>query len=62
MIAIAKKEFPMTMKYPRLRFMGSKYKIIPHLHAALSGIEYESALDAFSGSGVVSYCLKEYYD
>ncbi|MFE9422701.1 DNA adenine methylase [Kitasatospora sp. NPDC006697] len=44
--------------FPRLRYMGSKYKLLPHLAAAFDGIGGSTALDAFSGSGVVSYLLK----
>jgi adenine-specific DNA-methyltransferase len=44
--------------YPRLRYMGSKYKLVPHLSAVFAEIGGRSALDAFSGSGVVSYLLK----
>jgi adenine-specific DNA-methyltransferase len=50
---------PKTSTYPRLRYMGSKYKIVPYLTSILSEIPFETALDAFSGSGVVSYALKE---
>jgi DNA adenine methylase/adenine-specific DNA-methyltransferase len=39
--------------------MGSKYKITPYLSRILSQTPFEHALDAFSGSGVVSYALKE---
>ncbi len=39
--------------------MGSKYKIIPYLTSILSQYKFSTALDAFSGSGVVSYSLKE---
>src|SRR6266700_3487831 len=38
--------------FPRLRYMGSKYRLVPQL------AEVFTALDAFSGSGVVSYLLK----
>ena len=48
-----------TDLYPRLRFMGSKYKIVPHLRQAFSCLEFDTVLDAFSGSGVVSYTLKQ---
>jgi adenine-specific DNA-methyltransferase len=44
--------------FPRLRYMGSKYRLVPHLAAAFSEIGGQTALDAFSGSGVVSYLLK----
>ena len=38
--------------------MGSKYKLVPHLAGVFTGIGGSRALDAFSGSGVVSYLLK----
>lgn len=38
--------------------MGSKYKLIPHLAEVFAELGGETALDAFSGSGVVSYLLK----
>lgn len=38
--------------------MGSKYKLVPALHRAFSDVGGSTALDAFSGSGVVSYLLK----
>jgi DNA adenine methylase/adenine-specific DNA-methyltransferase len=44
--------------FPRLRYMGSKYRLIPHLAKVFAGLGGVSALDAFSGSGVVSYLLK----
>jgi adenine-specific DNA-methyltransferase len=44
--------------YPRIRYMGSKYKLLPTLHGVFSELGGETALDAFSGSGVVAYLLK----
>ena len=44
--------------YPRLRYMGSKYRLIRHLAEVFAEIGGRTALDAFSGSGVVSYLLK----
>lgn len=44
--------------FPRLRFMGSKYRLIPHLVELFGQLAPHVALDAFSGSGVVSYALK----
>lgn len=44
--------------YPRIRYMGSKYKLLPHLAEVFSEVGGQTALDAFSGSGVVSYLLK----
>lgn len=44
--------------YPRIRYMGSKYRLLPHLADVFAEIGGRTALDAFSGSGVVSYLLK----
>lgn len=45
-------------RYPRLRYMGSKYRLLPHLERVFADLGGETAVDAFSGSGVVSYLLK----
>lgn len=45
-------------KYPLLRYMGSKYKLVPWIHETLSSMAFDTVFDAFSGSGVVSYLLK----
>jgi adenine-specific DNA-methyltransferase len=39
--------------------MGSKYKLLPHLAEVFDEVGGTTALDAFSGSGVVSYLLKQ---
>jgi DNA adenine methylase len=39
--------------------MGSKYKILPFLWDSIKDFEFNTALDAFSGSGCVSYMLKQ---
>ena len=44
--------------FPRLRYMGSKYRLVPHLAAVFTELAGRTALDAFSGSGVVSYLFK----
>ena len=41
-----------------MRYMGSKYKVVPALLTILDGLEFSTVLDAFSGSGVVGYTLK----
>lgn len=56
---VAESGLPRTRTYPRLRYMGSKYRVVPHLSRTLSRLEFERPLDAFSGSGVVAYALKE---
>ncbi len=45
-------------RFPRLRYMGSKYRLVPHLAGVFGEIGGSTALDAFSGSGVVAYALK----
>lgn len=44
--------------FPRLRYMGSKYQLLPHLERVFAEAGGTTAIDAFSGSGVVSYLLK----
>jgi len=44
--------------FPRFRYMGSKFRLLPWLHNAFVDLDFETATDAFSGSGVVSYLLK----
>lgn len=45
-------------QFPRIRYMGSKFRLIPDLVRAFDDVGGQTALDAFSGSGVVSYALK----
>lgn len=44
--------------FPRFRYMGSKFRLLPWIHDTFQTLDFESATDAFSGSGVVSYLLK----
>ena len=46
--------------FPGTRYMGSKYRILPFLWQCVQHLEFESVLDAFSGSGCVSYMFKQY--
>lgn len=41
-----------------MRYMGSKHKLVPWIYEVLSSLDFESALDPFSGSGCVAYLLK----
>lgn len=41
--------------YPRLRYMGSKYSLLPDLERVLTDLGGITVADPFSGSGVVSY-------
>jgi len=44
--------------FPDTRYMGSKRKLLRSIESVFGQLEYETALDAFSGSGSVSYLLK----
>jgi DNA adenine methylase/adenine-specific DNA-methyltransferase len=44
--------------FPRMRYMGSKFRLLGWIHEATAPIEFGSVLDAFSGSSVVSYLFK----
>ncbi|MFF0366948.1 DNA adenine methylase [Micromonospora sp. NPDC005087] len=56
--AEARRAAVMASKFPRVRYMGSKYKLVERLAAVFSQLGGSTAIDAFSGSGVVSYALK----
>lgn len=45
-------------KYPELRYMGSKNRLLPWIHEILKTLDFESASDPFLGSGCVAYLLK----
>lgn len=45
-------------RFPELRYMGSKARLLPWIHDALAGLDFETAVDPFSGSGAVSYLMK----
>lgn len=44
--------------YPALRWMGSKLRLLPFLHETFAALDFDRAIDAFSGSGCVAYLLK----
>lgn len=46
--------------YPSTRFMGSKRKLLDDIWAVASQFRYETAIDLFAGSGVVSYMFKSH--
>ncbi len=51
---------PQAMQYPSTRYMGSKNKLLTEIWAVASQFEFDTALDLFSGSGVVGYMLKSH--
>lgn len=44
--------------YPSTRFMGSKRKLLDDIWAIASQFKFDTAVDLFAGSGVVSYMFK----
>ena len=46
------------LKFPSTRYMGSKNKLLPYIRDITEQFKYETALDLFSGSCVVSYLFK----
>lgn len=52
-------ELPQIVKrYPQLRFMGSKFRLLPWFHEIVTRLEFDTVLDGFSGSGCVGYLFK----
>lgn len=47
-------------KYPSTRYMGSKRKLLDNIWKASKDFEFDSVIDLFSGSGVVSYLYKSH--
>lgn len=43
---------------PQTRYQGSKLKLLPWIWEHVQSLEFDSALDAFGGSGSVAYFLK----
>ena len=45
--------------FPGTRFMGSKYSVLPSIKECIRNLDFNTVLDAFSGSGCVSYLFKQ---
>ena len=52
------KVFDQLSKFPNTRYMGSKEKLLPALFETFNELDFDSALDLMSGTGVVSYLIK----
>lgn len=48
----------LNMIYPQTRYQGSKQKLIEWIGKCISHLEFNSVLDAFGGTGVVSHYMK----
>ncbi len=52
--------FPeVATKFPKTRYQGSKAKLTNWIWDKISGLDFETALDAFGGTGTISYRLKQ---
>ncbi|MCB5953954.1 Dam family site-specific DNA-(adenine-N6)-methyltransferase [Enterococcus sp. CWB-B31] len=52
-------DVPLNIRnYPTTRYMGSKSKLIDIIYDVSSHFEFDTVLDLFSGSGIVSYLFK----
>jgi adenine-specific DNA-methyltransferase len=49
---------PQAAQYPELRYMGSKKRLLPWIHQVLDGLDFDTALDPFAGTGCVAYLIK----
>lgn len=49
---------PKAQAYPPTRYMGSKEKLLPFIQDVASQFSFETALDLFSGTGIVGYLFK----
>jgi DNA adenine methylase/adenine-specific DNA-methyltransferase len=45
-------------RYPELRYMGSKKRLLPWIHQVLDNLDFDTGLDPFTGSGCVAYLIK----
>lgn len=52
-------EIETTHIFPSTRYQGSKAKFVEWIRYYLSKLDFQTALDAFGGSGSVSYILKD---
>jgi len=44
--------------FPTTRYQGSKRQLLPWIGTKMSGIEFDTVLDVFGGTGAVSYLMK----
>jgi len=47
-----------VLQYPSTRYMGSKNKLLSEIWEVASQFDFDTAIDLFSGSGVVGYMFK----
>ena len=59
LVNLAQRPLPeQNSKYPATRYMGSKQSLLKQIASATGPFEFDTVLDLFAGSGVVSYLFK----
>jgi len=48
-----------SIKFPTTRYQGSKAKVLPWIEDIVSKLEFNNVLDAFGGTGAVSFMFKK---
>ena len=58
-LSLFSEQIPHLAKFPSTRYQGSKQKFVDWIWDCVKDIPFHSALDAFGGTGSVSFRLKE---
>lgn len=58
-LSLFTEHIPIVAKFPTTRYQGSKQKFADWIWDCVKNIPFHSALDAFGGTGSVSFCLKK---
>lgn len=58
-LSLFTEDLPVVAKFPTTRYQGSKQKFVDWIWDCVKDIPFHSALDAFGGTGSVSFRLKE---
>ena len=58
-LALFEEIIPVTNKFPSTRYQGSKHKFVDWIWQCIKDIPFYTVLDAFGGTGCVSYKMKE---
>ncbi|MBO5960453.1 MAG: DNA adenine methylase, partial [Paludibacteraceae bacterium] len=58
-LSLFTEQIPLVAKFPSTRYQGSKQKYVDWIWNCVKDIPFHSVLDAFGGTGCVSFRLKE---
>ena len=60
MIRVSEMKYVVNLKeFPSTRYRGSKRKVLPWIYENVSNLEFDTVLDAFSGTSSVSFLFKK---